>query len=298
MNKYIAFLKVVECGSFTLAANELNYTQSAVSQMIGSLEKELKITLFIRSKHGLQLTYEGTKLLPFVRALVEANNNLTNRCAELNELKHGIVRIATFGTISGSILPAVLESFKKSYPNIIFEFHQGYYREIEHWISKDEVDFGITNIDGLAKYQCFKLFDDQLFLTVSKNHKFSGRTSIFADDLKKEPFIVLNEGDEQDFLYKLRTMNIEPDIRYRLCDDNSILAMVERGLGVAVLPRLAIMNRRFSNISAIPLVPYMSRHIGIAYKNKNIMSPSSNLFINYISKHINEYFPYSDTDTV
>ena len=68
MNKYIAFLKVVECGSFTLAANELNYTQSAVSQMIGSLEKELKITLFIRSKHGLPAQF----CLPYLRVLKKA----------------------------------------------------------------------------------------------------------------------------------------------------------------------------------------------------------------------------------
>ena len=72
MRKYQAFLKVVECGSFTVAADELNYTQSAVSQMISSLEKELNTTLFIRSKYGLRLTYEGVQLLPFVRDLVSS----------------------------------------------------------------------------------------------------------------------------------------------------------------------------------------------------------------------------------
>ena len=76
MRKYQAFLKVVECGSFTGAADELNYTQSAVSQMIISLEKELNTTLFIRSKYGLQLTYEGEQMLPFIVELVDSYKNM------------------------------------------------------------------------------------------------------------------------------------------------------------------------------------------------------------------------------
>ena len=72
MRKYMAFLKVIECGSFTIAADELNYTQSAVSQMISALEKELKTTLFIRSKFGLQLTKEGEQLKPYIYDLVDS----------------------------------------------------------------------------------------------------------------------------------------------------------------------------------------------------------------------------------
>ncbi|MCJ7855304.1 LysR family transcriptional regulator [Lachnospiraceae bacterium NSJ-143] len=288
MRKYVAFLKVIEHGSFTMAAEELNYTQSAISQMINTLEKDLNVTLFIRSKHGLQLTYEGTQLVPIIRELVKTDNKLKEKCMALNGLQAGIVRIATFATFSGSIFPKILKEFKKDYPNIIFEFHQGYYREIENWVSKDVVDFGITNIDDMKKFQTYKLFDDPLFVALPKDHELTGESQIDVKSLKDEPFIVLDEGDEKDFMNVLRTMSIELDIKYHLCDDNSILAMVENGLGVAILPKLAILAGHF-DIVDVPIIPSLTRTIGIIYKNKNIISPQSQIFINYLIEHTKNY---------
>ncbi len=288
MRKYIAFLKVIEHGSFTTAAEELNYTQSAVSQMIGSLEKELNTTLFVRSKHGLQLTYEGTQLAPIIRRLVDTNNQLKETCLALNGMQSGIVRIATFATFSGSIFPKILKEFKKEYPNIIFEFHQGYYREIENWVSKDMVDFGITNIDGIKKFQSLKLFDDPLFLTLSKEHPFAARKSVNVKELINEPFVVLDEGDEKDFMIDLRKMGIELNVKYHLCDDNSIIAMVENNLGIAILPKLAILAGHF-DIVDIPVEPKLSRPIGIIYKNKDIISAPSRIFINYLLEYTKNY---------
>lgn len=288
MRKYIAFLKVIEHRSFTTAAEELNYTQSAISQMINSLEKELGIKLFIRSKYGLQLTYEGTQLSPIIREIVNAENNLKKKCIELNGVKSGIVRIASFATISGSILPGILKAFNRDYPNIIFELHQGYYREIENWVGKDVVDFGITNIDDMRKFQCLKLFDDPLFTVLPIEHPLAGHAVMDVERLKNEPFIVLDEGDEKDFIGRLRSMGIELDIKYHMCDDNSILAMVEQGLGIAILPKLAIMAGHF-NIADIPIEPQISRTIGVIYKNKEAISPQSQLFLNYLIEHTKNY---------
>lgn len=288
MRKYIAFLKVIEHGSFTTAAEELNYTQSAVSHMIGSLEKELNTTLFVRSKHGLQLTYEGTQLTPIIRRLVETNNQLKETCLALNGMQSGIVRIATFATFSGSIFPKILKEFKKDYPNIIFEFHQGYYREIENWVSKDIVDFGITNIDGIKKFQSVKLFDDPLFLTISKEHRLSERKCVNVKELKNEPFVALDEGDEKDFMIDLRKMGIELDVKYQLCDDNSIIAMVENNLCIAILPKLAILAGHFDIVN-IPIEPTFSRPIGIIYKNKDLISAQSKIFINYLLEYTKNY---------
>ncbi len=288
MRKYIAFLKVIECGSFTIAADELNYTQSAISQMISSLEKELKVTLFIRSKHGLQLTYEGTQILPFIRELVNAHNSLNEKCMALNELQTGIVRIATFSTFLSAVLSRALREFKEDYPNIVFEFHQGYYREIEHWVSKDIVDFGVTNIDGLKNYQTIKLFDDPLFAILPSKHKFSSEKVIPVRYLKDESFVVLDEGDDKDFANMLRSINIEPNIKYRLGDETSILSMVENGLGIAMLPKLAMLVGHFDVVN-LPIEPEISRPIGVIYKDKNHLSSPSQVFINYIIENIERY---------
>ena len=229
MNKYHAFLKILECGSFTVAADELNYTQSAVSQMISSLEKELDTTLFVRSRHSLQLTYEGEQLLPLIRKMVQDERMLKEKATELKGMQAGVVRMATFATFSGSLLPHILKSFQKDYPNVVFELHQGYYREIEQWVERDVVDFGITNIAGVKKFQCQPLFEDPFFVVVPPEHRLAKEKQLKPQQLQKEVFVALDEGDDRDFLNLLEKQNISLDIRYRFCDDNSILSMVENG---------------------------------------------------------------------
>ena len=283
MNKYQAFLKVVECGSFTEAADELNYTQSAVSQMILTLEKELGTPLFIRSRHSLQLTYEGEQLLPLMRRLVNDYRELNDRALALKGLEAGIVRMAAFGTFSGSLLPHILKEFKKDYPNVIIELHQGYYREIEQWVEKDVVDFGITNIDGIKKYQTRKLFDDPLFVVVPKHHPWAMEKKIPLEKLQEEVFVVLDEGDEKDYLNRLEKMDISLNIHYRLCDDNSILSMVENGLGIAILPQLAILAGRH-DLAQVRLEPSMKRSIGVILKQKKQLLPITEIFLRYVEK--------------
>ncbi len=281
MRKYMAFLKVIECGSFTIAADELNYTQSAVSQMISALEKELKTTLFIRSKFGLQLTKEGEQLKPYIYDLVDSYNNLNEKSSALSGLDSGIIRITTFGTLAGGFLPKVFKKFSEDYPNIIIETKQGHYREIEHWLNKDMVDFGITNINDVKGFEEVMLFEDPFYVILPAGHKYSDEEEIIPEQLKGEAFIALNEERDMEFLNVLRAVNVEPDIKCRLDDYNSIQAMIEQGIGISIMPKLAYLSGRF-NIKAVPLKPTVIRNIGVIYKNKNQLSPSSRIFINYL----------------
>ncbi len=287
LNKYDAFLKILECGSFTVAAEELNYTQSAVSQMISSLEKELETTLFVRSRRSLQLTYEGEQLLPLIRKLVQDEQLLKEKALELKGMQAGIVRMATFATFSGSLLPHILKAFQKSYPHVVFELHQGYYREIEQWVERDVVDFGITNIDGVKKYHCQALFEDPLYVVLPPGHRLEKEKTIAPQQLKGEVFVVMDEGDDRDFLNLLEQQDISLDIRYRLCDDNSILSMVENGMGIAILPQLAVLAGR-RHLAHIPLEPPICRTIGVIKKQKRKLSPTSQMFLHFMKEHIKE----------
>ncbi len=288
MRKYQAFLKVVECGSFTGAADELNYTQSAVSQMIISLEKELNTTLFIRSKYGLQLTYEGEQMLPFIVELVDSYKNMNEKAQALNGLQTGIIRIATFGTFASAVLPLVLKKFSNDYPNIILETRQGHYREIEHWVSKDMVDFGITNTNDIKNFQSMPLFLDPFFVVTSKNHRLSNAEFLKPEQIKEEPFVSLDEDRDMEFLNVLRSMNVDLNVICRLADYNSVQAMVENELGISIVPKLASIAGRF-NVQKIRLNPTISREIGLIYKNKNQLSTPSQIFINYLVEHTKNY---------
>ena len=108
MNRYIAFLKAFERNSFSDAARDLGYTQSAVSQMIKSLEEELGVTLLVRSRSGVALTYEGRHLLPYIRDTVNAYRMLQSQAAGFSGLEQGTIRLGTFTSVSSFLLPPAM----------------------------------------------------------------------------------------------------------------------------------------------------------------------------------------------
>lgn len=105
MNRYIALQKIISLGSFSKAAEEMGYSQSAASQMIASLEKELGLHLIHCSRYGVTLTLEGKKLYPKIEQLITAYQSV-----------------------------GVIKEFQKEYPKVEFVIHQGDYSSIQEWI--------------------------------------------------------------------------------------------------------------------------------------------------------------------
>ena len=149
MNRYIALQKIVELRSFSKAAAALGYTQSAISQMIASLENELSIKLLYRSRTGVHLTLEGEDLFPFVQKTVLQYQAMEERSKEIRGLETGIIRIGTISSISCHWLPGLIQEFQQSYPNVQFVLHQGDYTTIPEWVRTGEADFGFVNPDAV-----------------------------------------------------------------------------------------------------------------------------------------------------
>ena len=112
MNRYLALHKIVELGSFTRAAEALGYTQSAMSQMIASLEDELSIKLLIRSRTGARLTIEGAELYPYVERLVYQYRGVQEKANEIKGLESGVIRIGTISSVTTHWLPGLLKEFR------------------------------------------------------------------------------------------------------------------------------------------------------------------------------------------
>ena len=113
LQKYLAFVKTAEYGSFTKAAEILNYSQSSVSRMINDLEKEWNITLLERGIGGVKLTSDGTKLLPYAKNLVADFEELQTKAEEINGLQSGLIRIGTFSSVATHWLPNIIKEFQK-----------------------------------------------------------------------------------------------------------------------------------------------------------------------------------------
>mgnify|MGYP003272514411 FL=1 len=151
IKKYRAFLKTVECGSFTRAAEMLNYSQSGISRMIQDLEKEWNVSLLERGKAGIRLTSDGIKILPYAKRICDDYDKLQIQIDELNGLQTGIIRIGTFSSVATHWLPNIILEFQKDYPNVDYELLLGDDKEIENWIMEGRVDFGFLRLPTLPE---------------------------------------------------------------------------------------------------------------------------------------------------
>ena len=116
--KLRALLTAVQCGSFGKATAQLGYTQSAMTHMVNRLEAELGCTLLVRGSHGVRLSEEGEKLLPYMQAVIDAGEALRREAAAQGKLHENTLRIGCFASIARARLPELLRKFRKIHPEI------------------------------------------------------------------------------------------------------------------------------------------------------------------------------------
>lgn len=146
IQKYMAFVETVESGSFTRAAQKLDYSQSGISRMIHDLETEWGISLLERGHSGVRLTSDGLKLLPYAKRVCDEFQNLQTQVDELKGMEAGLIRIGTFSSVATHWLPNIIKKFQEDYPNIDYELLLGDYTEIESWITEGRVDCGFLKL--------------------------------------------------------------------------------------------------------------------------------------------------------
>jgi len=229
IQKYIALQKVVECRSLAKAAEALGYSQSAMSQMISSLEDELSIKLLNRSKYGTELTVEGKELYPLIEETIYRYRASLEKAAEIRGLETGIIRMGTLASISANWLPPLIHEFEDLYPGITFVIHQGDYTSIQDWIRTGAIDFGFVSPDAVNGIELTILNQGEFKAILPENHPLSKEECISLPDLAKEPFILLEEGHYYEPLEAFRRAGVMPQIKYTIHDDYAIMAMVEEG---------------------------------------------------------------------
>lgn len=279
--KYIAFTKTVEKGSFTKAAECLNYAQSSISKMIADLENEWGITLLERGKNGIRLTSSGEQVLPYIQNIVNDFDELENYINQLNGVQSGIVRIGTFSSVAINWLPNVFARFQKDYPGIDYEILLGDYEEIENWIKEGRVDCAFLSISVNTEFDVIHLKSDEYKVVLPQNHPLAKKERIDIRDLNEQPFLLLENGGKTEVTELLEKYEVSPQISFATWEDFAIMAMIEKGLGVSILPEM-ILKRIPYNIEIRSLEVPFYREIGIAMRNKKQLTPAVTKFIEYL----------------
>ena len=281
IQKYLAFLKTVECGSFTKAAEVLNYSQSGISRMIQDLEKEWKISLLERGKGGVRLTSDGYKILPYAKRVYEEYQHLQMQIDEINGLQSGLIRIGTFSSVATHWLPNMIKRFQEDYPNIDYELLLGDYTEIEEWIAEGRVDCGFLRLPTLPEFETIFLEEDKLMAVIPGNHPLADLEKFPVKALCDEPFMLLEKGAKAEISAVFERNHLTPNVKFTTWDDYAVMSMVESGLGISILPAL-ILKRVPYKIAAKELDVPAYRKIGFVLRSEKTASLAVKRFMEYL----------------
>ena len=283
-SKYQLLCTAVHMGSFKAAAEATGYTQSAVSQSIRALERELETTLLERKRGGVTLTRDGAQYYPYLQAIATAESDLEDKHRELTGLASTDIRIATFTNVSRTVLPPLIRSFGAEHPRVRFTLKQGDYTRNIQWVREGSVDFCFT-IAGLADdLDSRLLYHDEMVALLPRSHRLCQRAELTLEDLADERFILLDEGDRSLTLEAFEAAGIEPLIDSVVTDDYTIIAMVSEGLGVSALYRRTVEGFD-DGIVLKPIRNAPSRDVVMAWRNWNTMPIAARGFASWIERH-------------
>lgn len=285
--KYEVFLKVVELGSLTKAAEVLGFTQSGISHTISSLESEFGFPLLVRNRSGVKLTVNGEQVIQPIREILKWNEQLKQQVADIHGLETGTITIGTFTSVSVHWLPGMIKQFRKEYPYIEFKLMEGGYLEIEQWIEGGVVDCGFLSLPTREKFEVFPLKQDRMLAVLSKDHPLSQAPYMPLAQIAYEDFIIPKAGSDYDVRRVLEKAGIKPNIKFSAGDDYAIIAMVEKGLGISILPEL-VTRRQNHNVAMLELEERSFRSLGIAVSSMKYASPATKRFLQYVQTWMND----------
>ncbi|MCK8617387.1 LysR family transcriptional regulator [Fructobacillus sp. M158] len=287
MNRLLVLETIIQMKSFTKAAEVLGYTQSSVSQMVAGLEKEFGIQILRRSRTGVSLTAEGQAIYPHMVQTLRQYQALQERAASLKGLKTGTVRIGAITSVSCYWLPDLFKKFKERYPNIEFVLQQGDYGMILDWLKRGEIDFGLMTAEYGEGFNKVVLHQTEMKAFLPSKHPLAKEDRIQIDELAADPFILVEGGGYSEPLAAFEKAGVQPNVRYRIQDDYTIMAMVEAGLGVSILSEL-VDSRTDFDLVAKSIEPKVMRPVSIVYRDKATLPIASQYFIDFLVQHKQE----------
>jgi len=285
-----AFVTVAKLGHFTLAADKLGSSQSAVSTLVRQLENNLNLRLFDRHTRLLRLTQAGTDILPFAAHAVSDIEDVFASSRELNTLRRGKVSIAA-GTIQAALLlPQIVRKFSKLYPEIVIDLHDVPEKAVLEQVANGSVDLGISTVpEDENELMITHLFTDEFRVVAHPDDPLMQRSELRWSDLANCPNLIgpqRNNPIRDHLEHELARNGIVlpmdkamPGVALPL----TIIGIVEGGLGVAIMT--SAVERLATSLGLLvrtPTEPRITRDISLVQKRARSLSPAAKRFREFL----------------
>ncbi|MFC5763512.1 LysR family transcriptional regulator [Actinacidiphila bryophytorum] len=251
------FTHVARLGSFTAAARALGYTQSAVSRQIAALETAAGGPLVDRLPRGVRLTAAGQALLPHAEAVLGRLAAARRDLAALREVTAGRVRVGAFATAQAWLLPRAYAAFRGRHPGVAVTVQEGPSHRLAARVLAGDLDVAVVSTTGspdFAGLDLVRLLDDPMLLALPSGHRLAGRAQVALADVADEAWVASSPRAEDTLLAPALGSGFRPRVSVVVADWLAKLGFVAQGLGVTLLPSLAVGAVR-PDVALVPLRP-------------------------------------------
>ena len=251
-----------DLGSFTKASEVVGYTQSGLTHMMDALEKEIGFPLLQRSHSGIQLTDQGQQLMPAIREFLRANANLENQIQSIAQQKTDVIRIAAYASIAMQWMPEILYRFRRLCPEVNVDL-----RMVDHALEPFELlENGKTDVIFASRqnYSCcdwVPLYQEKMLAILPRDYPLQQEV-FYLRDFAGQDFIMPYGKFENDVNAALEPVGVSLNAQQSRVDDETVIRMVGKGLGVSMMTELMIRGRT-DDVQCVPVYPPAIRELGM-----------------------------------
>ena len=246
------FREVANRGSFSAAADSLSYTQSAVSQSVAALEAEIGATLLERGRWGARPTSAGEALLAHADAILARLDAAEAEVAAIAGLRGGQLAMASFPTAGATIVPLAVATFRAAHPEVRMSLAEGEPEEIAPRLRAGEFDLALLfEFEGVSEglgsgLRRIDLLQDPMYLALPNEHRLADVPRIRLQDLSEESWVQTSAESPcaRHVVRSCHRAGFEPRVSFETDDYQTVQGLVAAGVGVALIPQLALSSVR------------------------------------------------------
>lgn len=275
-----ALVAIADLGTFSDAALQIDLSQSAVSHAIATMEEELGVVLLSRGRQGAVLTPVGEQITAEARQILRSLAALCQVAQRARGLETGQVRVAGFRSVATHLLPAVIASFQQQHPQLsvtIDEHH--HYHDVEDAVRQGRADVGFTYLPTSSDFQVWELLRDR-YLALLPPSAAGTESPIDWPTLTQYPLILspADDGDRQMLTRYLANYGVTLRPAYEVREDSTVISMVRRGLGAAIMAHLAAEPIP-EDVVAVEFENKLERVIGVIVLAEALQPPAVYAFL-------------------
>ena len=284
-HKIRILLTALESGSLTRAGSILGYSQPGLTQMMKSLEEEVGFPLLIKTNRGVEPTEAAKELMPTMRQLINDEEKLSQEIAEIRGMYKGTIRIGSYTSTSIHWLPQVVEYFKNNYPEVELRIQECGQDDMVRDLKERKIDLALMSRPEKTAIEFIPIMEDPIVVVYSSAYDLSSYDCVTVEKLRDHMLLMTDETYDRDVRRVFEQAGFEPKVKYTFKDDFAVLSMVQRGVGIAILPRL-IAESFPANYEYRIIKPETCRTLGIGINSIDELGPLPRFLIQYIKDNI------------